>query len=376
MVMSHVIDAATGQPHPMGHQILGALGTALVLFGAGSAGATSRFDADKPTDVRGDAIDLWQRHVDGQVIDAARQVRGDALGAGAGGFPRDFEAVRRRVWEEKLRPLNGMRLFQQTRDVPLGARTHTARRVVGSGEAEIYRGGSYTPKSQATWLEEQFGVVYVVSSVGVNFFEALSNDFAGRNQYQRELMMARRAVEERLNRVIWNGVPDAKVYGVLDYPHLAKMHVGALNGGTGDAAVALLNDLANEAYLQSGSTFFSNRMVFAPALHRYVTQTRLSTTSGTDTTIAKFFLEGQDPATGIRQIDIAQELAGIGPNGEDGIFCYRDDAEATEHVMIQAPTTLPVFQASPLDQTTVMFAATGGMVMGDLGNNILGYATL
>lgn len=370
-----VIDAKSGQPHPLGSEVVGSIGAALHLFG-GAGSASARYDAAGRVDTRCDALAKYHRHFDRKIIDEYRTVRQDALGAGAGGFPRDFEHIRQKIWEEKRQPLNAMRLFPIDREVPLGAKTHTARRAVGSGEAEVHRGGTDFPTVRTSYVEEQFGVVYVVTSVDVNYFEALSNDFAGRNQYQRDMRLGMRMVEERLNRIAWNGYEPGKVYGVLNYPHLAKMKIARAftSASTGEQIVAALNDLVNESYIQSGGTFQGNRMGVSPRLHRFLHQTKYHASGGTDTTIAEFFLKGQDPSTGIRTIDVAQELAGVGPNSEDGILVYRDDAEATAHVVIQPPTPLPVFQSSPIDNKTVIFAATGGMVMGDVGHNILGYA--
>lgn len=374
-MVAHVIDARTGAPHELGSQVLATINAALVMFG--SRASHGRFDSDGLVATpRQDALGNWRRHVDSKIVQEISTIRRDALPGGAGGFPRDFEHIRQKIWEEKRRPLNAMRLFPIDRGVPLGARNHTARRALGSGEAHVWRGASEIPTVRTSYIEETFGVAYIVTSVDVNYFEALSNDFAGRNQYERDMRLASRIIDEKLNRIAWNGYKPLNIPGVLSYPGLAKMDLGIQFGGatTGEQVVAALNELVNTPYVASGAVFQPNRMAVSPKLHRFLHQTKFHATGGTDTTIAEFFLKGQDPNTGIRSIDVAQELEGVGPDGKDGIFCYRDDLDATALVVIQPPTTLPIFQQSPIDTKTVVVSAFGGTVMGDVGNNILGFA--
>lgn len=377
-------------------QIRSALTQAALYGGGHTPPASGRFDADgwvAPID----ALDTYHRHVDGLAIrqlaelrrpppswmtgmiaSAPEDVRRDALTGGVGGFPRDFEYIRSRMLEEKRQPLNAMRLFPRDGEVPLGAKSHTTRRMVGVGEAQIHRGGTEFPQARTMYLEETFGVAYVVCAVSTNFFESLTTDWAGIRQYQNDMRLAYRLVEERLNRIAFGGDSASNIAGVLNYPSLAKQVMSVAFDGTADPedVTAALRNLVNTPYIQSGTAFQPNRLVVSPAIWAYISGTKHSNSGGTDTTIAEYFLRGQDQVNGIRQIDVAQELSGIGPNSEDGILAYRDDLDAVSHVLIQPPTTLPVYQSSPLDQMTVVFGATGGVVMGDVGQHILGYATV
>lgn len=377
--------------------VLGAVSAALRWGGKHSLSRTpnerdrGRYDAD---DLVGqpELLEAYARHCDSllldqvaqdgrsllpQVLDEAR--RSDALPVGAGGFPRDFEYIRSRIFEEKRQPLTAMSLFPIDTTVPLGAKKHTARRALGSGEAQIHNGkGSEIPRAQTAYAEEQFNTAYVVCAVDVNLFDAFTTDWAGLQQYQRDLRLAIRLVEERLNRIAWLGDVGTQLYGVLNYPHLAKQLIStAFTDASAPEDVAqALHDLVNEPLISSGGTFAPTELAVSPRLHAFLFSRKHSTTGGTDTTIGEYFLKGQAASgSGIQRIVPAPELAGIGPSSRDGILAYRPDMDTLAQVLIQPPTVLPVFQASPLDQTTVVFAATGGMVMPDVGNCILGYAT-
>jgi hypothetical protein len=358
--------------------------SAALRFGGAQASRSDRYDAaGGPVASRG-TLSAYQREMDRQMLRELghnwappAHLRQDALATGVGGFPRSFEFIRSQIFEEKRQPLTAMQFFPIDGSVPLGARKHTARRSLGSGEAQIYRAGTEIPRARTTFVEEQFGIAYIVCAVDTNYFDALTTDWAGLQLYQRELRLAVRLVEERMNRIAWLGDVGSQIRGVINYPSLAKrvMAVAFTDASTPGDVVEALNDLANTPMIESGMTFRATQMLVSPQIHAFLFTRQHSTAS--DLTMGQFFLASQAAGgEGIQSIRAAPELAGIGPNGEDGILCYRPELETMGHVVVQAPATLPVFQSSPLDQTTVVFGATGGMVMPDVGNCILGFATV
>lgn len=297
------------------------------------------------------------------------------ISGGVGGFPRDFEFIRQKVWEEALQPLTALTLFAQDTSVPIGARAHTARRELGAGTAAIHRGGSEIPQATIGFVEKQFGVVYIVCAVGTNYFETLTTDFANIQAYEKKLKRARRLVEERMNDVFWFGDIASQVFGVVRYPSLPKKRlVLDYDGNTANfqQQIIQLQALGNEPGVISGTRFSPNRAATSPKWLNYLSIRKHEQSGGTDTTMLEYYLRTN--ILGITTIDKAPELSGIGPNGEEGFLYWRDDSDALQLVMIQPPTTLPIFQSGPLDQMTVVYAAIGGVVQGDVGNNVLGYA--
>jgi hypothetical protein len=123
----------------------------------------------------------------------------DADGAGSGALPRELEFIRARELEQVRRPLNGYGLFPIDRQPGmLGAREHTYRRRLGQGEAVVTRGDTENyGHASSLRKEEKFPIVYIVCSVRQNYFEMRSSDFAGIQQYQSDLRIAYRAVDER-----------------------------------------------------------------------------------------------------------------------------------------------------------------------------------
>jgi hypothetical protein len=353
-----------------------------------SIGEGGRYDADGYVALD-DTIEHYHRHVDGLAIRALgqgwrpgpelvqRAQRADALPIGAGGFPRDFEYIRRTVLEEKRQPLTAMSFFPIDTSVPLGARTHTARRSLGYGEAQIYRGGAEHGRARVTFAEEVFNTCFITCAVDQNLFDSFSTDFASLGLYEKELRHAYRLVEERRNRIWWFGDVGANLYGVANYPSLAKTVVSTAftSSSTPEAIVAALRDFVNTPMVQSGLMFSATDLLVSPKIGSYLSTPM---TSFATMTILKTFMEGQAQIgnAGIRSINIAPELAGIGPSGTDAMLAYRKDLDTVGLVDIQPPTALPVFQASPLDQTTVVFSSIGGASAYDVGNMHLGYVTV
>jgi hypothetical protein len=330
----------------------------------------------------GEALSAHQRaggHLPQWIAEQARldaEQRGDASPVSA--FPRDLEFMRARELEMPRRALNALRLFPIDRSVPLGAKEHGWRRRVGRGEAVFTRGDTQNyGHAQSGRLEEKFPVRYIVCSVRQTYFEMLSNDFAGVQQYQADLREAYRLVDERVNDTLWKGNETVGLYGVLTHPHLLRRTLSITIGGgstsTPEAITAALFDLADTPADVSGDTMSPNVLAVSPRVYRYLTQTMI-TSAGTGITILRFFLESQGE-DGIQRVVKAQELAGIGPNGEDGVFAFRDDADSISNIEVLPTMTMPVHQSTAMSWLTVVVAATGGLLMPDVGNNILGFVT-
>ena len=298
----------------------------------------------------------------------AMEQRGDALPQGAGAMARQLEHIRSQVLEEERSPLSAFDAFEIDTSVPLGAKSYTSQMAIGQGEAKIHRGGNDFGNAKTTFADMTHQVQYVVCAVESNEFEMYSSNFANTRQYSRDLALAKRLVDEKLNDIAWNGAPSAGLYGIANYPELPTAHAQVVfsRATDGDAMVNELNRICDLAYVESGMVFRPNALRVSPAIHRILHTKRIG---DSDLTAAEFFLKGQ-PSDGIQSIEMAAELKGF-EGARHGIFAYNKKRSSIAHVMPQAPTILPVFKSSPLDSTTVVFAATGGIEMVHIGNQVL-----
>ncbi len=294
-------------------------------------------------------------------------------------FSRDLEFVHAEVLEAQEQPLNGRRLFASDTSVPLGPRKHIVQRKVMHGEAVIHQGqNSGFGAAKVTRFEEEFRVAYVVSSVDVNYFDTLTNNWARVNQLREDLAAARELIDQKVNRIIWKGDADAGLYGVLTYPHMPKRIMPVpFTAASDPQEIALsLHALANQAWIASGGTMRPDTMVLSQEIAQFLAIRKHQLGGGTDTSILDFFMKGQ-VGGGIQRIEVAAELADLdlpgipAGSGYDGILVYKDNKRSVANVDVAGTTPLPVYDTSPLTSKHVMFSAVGGIVMRNM-NNALG----
>lgn len=353
----------------------------LAQYNLGAEVASGRIDNESLMDewrLRRDAEyakELIQRHglkPQGYRADAdPTKLRLDAIDQGTAlGFPRQFLHMISPPLQEVRKPLNGMRLFQIDNSVPLGAKFYGVQREFLTGEAVITSGSnSDIPVVGATAREELRPIVYLATSWAQNFLQQLSMNFAGINDTAAKRRAVRRAMDELVNRLIWYGSAPHDVYGVLTHPDLAKVvaSLAFVAGADTDDVIAELHRLANYSWLNSGQTFKPNRAVTTARLRSYLFQTRIGST--TDTTVGQHFIENSEF---IKQIETANELEGIGPNGEDAILFYNDDRDSLSIVIPQDMSELPA-QRIAFDEKTICWMPFGGARMNNVGNNLLAY---
>ncbi|NOT72452.1 MAG: DUF2184 domain-containing protein [Hyphomicrobium sp.] len=359
-----------------------------------SVGSQARWDSEESYMEIPDALVSWRQEVDEGTLAAVKKrgglssavmaswaaecAREDSLTtSSAGAYPRDFEWIRSRVLDEPRAPLSGLSLFPIDTSIPVGAKKHTIRRALGSGGAEVYRGGNTFPRVRTTYVEESAGVLHVVTSIDTNFIEALTTDWAGLRQFEQDMRLAGRAIDEKLNSLVFYGHPASLVYGALTHPHIAKQ-VFPLEFSDAtppeDLAYALI-DFLNTPYLESKTTYSPDVVVLSPRQFTYIFSRMLSS-SGFDASmsIGKYVqMQLSDQGRRVRFVP-AQEMSGAWSGG-DVIFCYRNAPDAIAFQLIQGPTALPVFRTNPMEEQTVIMASTGGITSWETGNCLIGYAT-
>jgi hypothetical protein len=286
-------------------------------------------------------------------------------------FARDLEHIHREVLEEKIPLLNGMRLFPVANRIPIGARTHTVRRKKLRGKAAIYRAGMAIPRSSVAMDEESWPVRHIVDGFDLDYFDQQSGRFAGTNEYGDKLRAARRAIEERLNDIVFNGHAESKLYGVLTYPHMLKavssvaMYRGS--GATVAQIIAELNRMINYQYERTSQVFAPDTLGTSPRIRNFLYETRMG--DGSDKTIARWWLENN--SRGIKAIEEAHELQGVGPGGTDAFLTYKNNSDAVAIEMVGGLVSMPGNNPNPFQTEYVAYQSTGGVTMRDTGHNVL-----
>lgn len=305
--------------------------------------------------------------------DAAKKSgkRSDAFDATAGLFlARELEHRYSEILREPHPRPDAFELFSIDTSVPVGARTHTVSRSHGAGEVAVVREGQALPTVRTSRVEESFPVRHYATSVNFDIFELASADFANWPAMAEDLRLARDKIMEFANRMTWYGSSTHGMYGVTNYPWLGKA-ISSVNPNSAstDAQLAELFRLGNWSQNTSQEVYAPDGCVMATRLRNHFATTRLGSVN--DTTILEFFLKQHGT---IKEVSSSPFLQGAGPGSTDGILFYRRDRLGINNVIVQPFTTLPT-ERSGFDQRTIAYMSHGGVIMRDVGNNLLAWMT-
>lgn len=330
-----------------------------------------RFDSllKDETDLRLKTEKRLQARIDAK---EKRGERRDSFDATAGLFlARELEHRYTEVLREPLPKLDAFDRFFVDTTVQPGAKTHTARRLYGAGEVKVIRGGSEDLGTvKLNQVEEQFPVRHYGIGLEIDIFELASSNFANFALYAEELRTARDLTMRFANRATWHGIPDAGVYGVLNYPWLAKS-VSSVNPNTatGDEEYSELMRLGNYAANASYEVFAPDAVIMSTRLYNHFAAKRLGSVN--DTKVLQDFLANHPTIT---EAYSSPYLQGVGPGGTDGILFYRRDRLGISNVIVQPFTTLPIERRGFVQQTAC-YMSHGGVIMRDAGHNLLTWMT-
>lgn len=351
-----------GSGHPNGNQVF----DSLVSFAHGLA-------AQAPKARR----DYWRRRMQSRVDAMIKSDHGrrDSFSPQAGfHFTRDLEHIYDEVLREPFPAPNALELFYVDGTVPVGNRTHTVRRVYQDGEAAFYRKGQKVQRASVSRKEQEFPIRYAVTAFGYSLFEKMSSDVANSDLHGENLRAARDILAEFLNLVFWYGHAETGMYGITNYPWLPKKVVGTAFTDDSDPrdVLAELNNIANFSHEKSLSTLQSDTLVMSPRLHNFLSTRPWSPLATDGKTILTVFLENQKRITAVEE---AWELQEVGPGSTDGIFAYKRDRRGVAVVPVGGPFNMLPPQEVGFSTDCYCWAGCGGVIMRDVGANVLAWVT-
>lgn len=286
-------------------------------------------------------------------------LRLDAIDPNIGAhFERELDDVREQVLDDKIPPQNAMTLIPQAGDVGTWAETYTHRMAELVGVAEMISDyADDLPIVDAMGREDTYRVKMFGCAYQFSRKEMLRTD-RGIGLDEKRPMAARRAIEQKFNRIQWYGDPTSQIFGFLNYPFIPRHLVDIPFDSTQDPQdiLAEMNEIANRPAIDTDTVADPDTMLMAPDQYKYVSTTPLG--QGSDTTILEHFLRNNPH---ISDVENTQELSGAGPDGEDLIVVYRRSNENVEHKLVEPFTQLEP-QRRNLSVVTNCVAQTGGVV--------------
>jgi hypothetical protein len=314
-----------------------------------------------------------------QAIQASFRMDSAPAGGNGGGLflARQLEYRMKRVLEMPLPPLSGLELFTLSTEVPAGATQFSVSRTYDRGSATIYRSAAQRPIPTATLTqrEELFPVRNIVSSFGASIFEMNSAGFANFSLWDRGTGVARRAIAELQNTLIWNGSTIDGLYGVLNYPWLDKWVPAQVFSSATDALLmaGVIFSAIEYPEQNSKSAFKPTDVVFSVTMYNFLSRTPTGA-AAPNKTLLQYIAENNSAGIPLSRFHKAQELNAAGPGGTEGMLVYRRDQDGIMVVIPQTTTALPI-QNIGFTTTQYLYAGYGGVVQADVGNNLLVWLT-
>lgn len=285
---------------------------------------------------------------------------------------RSLEHVFADVLKEEYPPLNAFRLFTLDTSVPAGAQYHTLKRRYRVGEVQETSGAAgeqITARVTVQQAEERAGVVHYVTSVLYSIFEQLTDNYANEGKIRDELLAARDMLMEHANYRTWHGNPASGIYGVLNYPWLQKVVLSDVFSSASDAdeVAQLILSLMDLPHELTQTVYKPNAIAVSPRLRNLLYRLRIP--DGT-MTVGNWITENN--ARGIKIIEEAHELQGVGPGGSDGILVYRKDRLGIMNVLVNPFSRVPV-QQHALTFYNYFYMSHGGVRMPNVAGNLLAW---
>lgn len=343
------------------------------------AGVVASDSLDKIGDITKRLLAARSKQAEGRLDSATLEIRNDRLDSAnpsaAIALARELEYIYSEVVREERPILSARKLFEVDRSVPVGAKTHTIRRIESGGEAMFYRAGEKIPFVGIGRDEETFPVRHAVIGLEMDFFNQQADAYAGINEYGEKVRAAQEAMDEFVNVAFWYGSEVERLFGVLTYPWLRKRLIARnFNAIASDAdftaKLADLHNMVSEVLDRNPGMSASLRFITSPGMVRYMGQSRHPTSQRT---LMELFMQG-NPS--ISSVEEAPELQGAGPSGQDGFLIVPKGTKAPKLVMPADFTMMPMQITNyGFSQSQAAYVSLGGVVMRDVLRSVLVWAT-
>lgn len=282
-----------------------------------------------------------------------------------GFFPRQLEQILAKTYDKKYPALKGLTAIPIDTSVNTGATTYTFRMWDSVGIAQIISDYSQDlPRSDIKGVETTRVIRSIGESFGYSVQEIRSAQFAdGTPLEQRKANAARKAHDEKINRIAWAGDAEYGLFGFLTYPNVPVSDV--LNDGTGATTqwanktptqiLRDMNEAVNEVIETTKGVHNPNTFLLPLEQYGYISRTPYNTFSAT--TILEFF---QANNKGI-MVDWVNELKGAGTAGVDIMIAYEKD---NDNLALHIPQPFETFppQAKALEIVIPTHSRCGGVV--------------
>ena len=252
-------------------------------------------------------------------------------------FKRQLEHVKTKTYDVKYKNLKATMLIPVSMEANPGDDYIVWYSFSKAGKAKIISDYAHDfPRVDIYAEENQSKIKSIGDSYGYSLKEIRRAAKAGNKLNTRRANTARRAIEEKIDEIAWNGDSDFNLQGLLDYPGITEYTVP--NDGTGSTktwstktSVQINRDLTGLMNAVSVPTYGReeiNQILLPREQYNLIKNTQMNTYN--DKTILQFFLSNNPGVS----VDILDELNGAGASSTDRMMAYVRDPE---HLTLEIP---------------------------------------
>lgn len=256
-------------------------------------------------------------------------------------FARQLEEIRARTYDIKLIQLKARMLLPVDNSVNPGADVVTYRQFTPNGLAKIVT--SYAddlPRNDVFGKEFTAKIRSVGASYGYNIQEIRAAQMTGLPLEQRKANVARRAVEETIDKIAQSGDADHGLVGFLNQANASIYTVPADGTGasalwsakTPDLILRDMNGISSFIVQNTKEVEQPDTLLLPIAQYTRIATTPWNSANASNVTILDMFLRNNP---WVKMVEPWYALAGAGAAGADRMVCYRRDPDALMLVIPQ-----------------------------------------
>lgn len=282
-------------------------------------------------------------------------------------FSRQLEHIRAQVVEKKYSELKGTMFVPINSSVDAGAQVFTFRIFDARGMAKLVSDYAKDfPRVDVHGEEVTSSIKSIGDSYGYNLQEIRGARLANLKLEQRRANAARRAIDEKVDRIAQNGDDLPSTYGLLNQPNATTYSIP--NGASGsplwtnktpDEICADIFGIVSNAVVLTKELEVPNTILLPIASFQLIAKKRMG--DGSNDTILKHVKEKLAEAGTPCEIMQWYACDTAGSGGVKRMVAYKKDPEVLELIL---PITFEQFppQQEGLEYKTMCHARSGGVV--------------
>jgi len=290
-------------------------------------------------------------------------------------FGRELESIKSQSYDIKYPQFKATTYIPVSTEAGEGAETITYRQFNQVGIAKIISNyADDLPRSDVFGKEFSNVVRSIGDSYGYNIQEIKASQMVGKSLDVRRANSARRANDQKLDNIAWNGDAESGLIGLLTSPNIPSAVVPAgetstfvpwigANSKTPFEILQDMNDAVTRIVDNSNGVEMPNTMLMPIAQLSKIRTTKLDT--GTDTTILQFFMANHPE---IQTVDFVTQLKDVSPAPSGGaaptnILLTYDRSPDVVTLEIPSPYQQLAPQAKGLEFVVNATSRTGGVIV-------------